>query len=167
MNLEPLNNKKDIKIFNILFSIYTGYFLSFFITSSIYILINYKIIDFRYEYPVHPMPWFSILIVAVIFSFLLYRSTDYFTAKHSVKLNRTLCSMIMSALLLLFYMNLTLTIISNLQLFYKNIYRWGIYFSLPTLAYICIFFNKYLAYIFTILAISPLAISLLATFIHL
>lgn len=163
MNLEPLNNKKDIKIINIIFSLYTGYFLSFFATITLYIYKNgldiYYIDSIKYDKH-ESAPWLLIFLITIIFSLLIYASLSYLCQKKYIIIKVPLTAFTLIGLVLFLSGSCfgMLSLMTTTAIFKQNAHWWSLYVFLPSLAYLSSYLNKYLSYIMIIIAFSPIFI---------
>lgn len=149
------------KIFNGIFCLYTGYAISFFAMTIIYLVFSKIRSFFDHDFSYHSitsLPWMLIIITTPIFGILLFLLLRYLNQKEYIKIKTPdYAYKIIYMLLLpscLFYS--ILSIMTNIFLFRQNFVWWSPYAFLPFFVYIATYINKYLAYILAIISLYPL-----------
>ena len=145
------------KIFNGIFCLYTGYFISYFSMTIIYLVFSKIRSSFDHSFSYHnitELPWILIAIATLIFGILLFVLLRYLNQKEYIKIKTPdYAYKIIYMLLLpscLFY--ILLSILSQILCFKENIFWWNLRYFLPIVAFLSIYINKYLSGLLTIVS---------------
>ena len=149
------------KIFNGIFCLYTGYFISYFSMTIIYLVFSKIRSSFDHSFSYHnitELPWILIAIATLIFGILLFVLLRYLNQKEYIKIKTPdyaykIIYMLLLPSCLLYSI---LSIMTNIFLFRQNFVWWSPYAFLPFFVYIATYINKYLAYILAIISLYPL-----------
>lgn len=158
------------QIFNILFSLYTGYFLSFFVTTKIFISIQgtktYFSDGLEYYKP-DDLPWIHIHLVGFVIAILTFAILSYSERKKYIKIKLSSYAYTIACILLSIAYAFYSIFSAGCERtdFIRNAHLWILYAFLPSLAYISIYMNKYLAYVLTIVSLCPFGAILILSII--
>lgn len=148
------------QISNGVFCFYTGYFISFFSMTIIYLVFSKIRSSFDHSFSYHnitELPRILILIATIFFGFLLFTLIHYLEQKEYIKIKipnyayKIIFILILHSCMFFILMSLIASIVT----FRKNFVWWSFFAFLPSATYASLYVNKYLAYILTAGSLFP------------
>lgn len=149
------------QISNGVFCFYTGYFISYFSMTIIYLVFSKIRSFFDHSFSYHnitELPRILILIAAIFFGFLLFTLIHYLEQKEYIKIKipnyayKIIFILILHSCMLFTLMSFAADIVT----FRENFVWWSLYAFLPSATYASLYVNKYLAYVLTIITLHPI-----------